>query len=35
MKFEMIDPGMKVQYVPDEKALAACFEMGKKIGLAM
>jgi len=35
MKFEMIDPGMKVQYVPDEKALAACFEMGKKIGMAM
>jgi len=35
MKFEMIDPGMKVQYVPDEKALAACFELGKKIGLAM
>jgi len=35
MKFEMIDPGVKVQYVPDEKALAACFELGKKIGLAM
>ena len=35
MKFEMIDPGMKVQYIPDEKALAACFELGKKIGLAM
>jgi flavorubredoxin len=35
MKFEVIDPGMKVQYVPDEKALAACFELGKKIGLAM
>jgi len=35
MKFEVIDPGMKVQYVPDEKALAACFELGKKISLAM
>ena len=35
MKFEVIDPGMKVQYVPDEKALADCFELGKKIGLAM
>ena len=35
MKFEMIDPGVKVQYVPDEKALAACFELGKKIGQAM
>jgi flavorubredoxin len=35
MKFEMIDPGMKVQYVPDENALSACFELGKKIGKAM
>jgi flavorubredoxin len=35
MKFEMIDPGMKVQYVPDETALAACFELGKKIGQAI
>jgi flavorubredoxin len=35
MKFEMIDPGMKVQYVPDESALSACFELGKKIGQAM
>ena len=35
MNFEIIDPGLKVQYVPDEKALAACFELGKKIGQAM
>jgi flavorubredoxin len=35
MKFEMIGPGMKVQYVPDETALAACFEIGKKIGQAI
>jgi flavorubredoxin len=35
MKFEMIDPGVKVQYVPDEKALAACFDLGRKIGQAM
>ena len=35
MKFEMVDPGMKVQYVPDEKALAACYALGQKIGQAM
>jgi flavorubredoxin len=35
MKFEMVDPGVKVQYVPDEKALAACFDLGRKIGQAM
>jgi len=35
MKFDIIDPGVRIQYVPDEKALAACFELGKKIGQAM
>jgi flavorubredoxin len=31
MKFNLIDPGIKVQYVPDEKALETCYELGKKI----
>jgi flavorubredoxin len=31
MKFSVIDPGIKVQYVPDEKALETCHELGKKI----
>jgi len=35
MKFDLIDAGVRVQYVPDEKAIAACFELGKKIGQAM
>jgi flavorubredoxin len=35
MKFEIIDPGVRIQYVPDEKALAACYELGVKIGRAV
>lgn len=35
MKFNLIDPGLKVQYVPDSKTLTDCFELGKKIGQAM
>ncbi len=32
MKFDIIDPGLKIQYVPDKEGLDACFEFGKKIG---
>ncbi len=35
MKFKMIDPGMKIQYVPDSEGLKACFAYGKKIGEAV
>jgi flavorubredoxin len=35
MKFEIIDPGMKVQYVPDQEALTNCYELGRKIGKAV
>lgn len=31
MKFNVIDPGVKVQYVPDEKGIEACRELGRKI----
>ena len=31
MKFEVIDPGLKIQYVPDEKGIEVCSELGKKI----
>jgi flavorubredoxin len=31
MKFRVIDPGIKVQYVPDKEATQACHELGKKI----
>ena len=35
MKFEIIDKGMKIQYVPDGDGLEACSEYGKKIGRAV
>lgn len=31
MKFNVIDPGVEVQYVPDEKGIEACRELGRKI----
>jgi flavorubredoxin len=31
MKFNVIDPGIKVQYVPDQQALETCRALGKKI----
>jgi flavorubredoxin len=31
MKFEVIDPGVRVQYVPDEKGFDACHELAGKI----
>jgi flavorubredoxin len=35
MKFDVIDPGIKIQYVPENKGLEACFELGRKIGQAV
>ncbi|QTA91161.1 FprA family A-type flavoprotein [Desulfonema magnum] len=32
MKFEMADPGLKIQYVPDKAAVEKCTELGKIIG---
>ena len=31
MKFDVVHPGVKIQYVPDEKGIEACYELGKKI----
>jgi flavorubredoxin len=31
MKFELIDPGLRVEFVPDETGLEACQALGKKI----
>ncbi len=31
MKCEVIDPGIRIEFVPDEKGLDACRELGKKI----
>ena len=35
LKFDLIQPGMKVQYVPDSGNLDACHEFGRKIGQAV
>jgi flavorubredoxin len=35
MKFDLIDPGLRVQYVPDPDALEASYELGRKIGQAV
>jgi flavorubredoxin len=35
MKFDIIDPGLRIQYIPDQSALEQCFEMGRKIGQAV
>jgi flavorubredoxin len=32
MHIEIVDPGLKFQYVPDDECIKACIEMGKKIG---
>jgi len=35
MKFEVIDAGVKLKYVPDKDGIEACYELGRKIALAM
>ena len=35
MKFTLIDPGLKIQYVPDDKGLDACRDLAKKIAQAL
>ena len=35
MKFDVIDPGIRIQYVPDQESKDACFELGRKIGKAI
>ncbi len=35
MKFEMVDPGVKIQYIPDDQGIDSCYQLGKKIGEAL
>jgi flavorubredoxin len=35
MKFEVMDPGIRVRYVPTEEDLTKCTELGRKIGAAV
>ena len=32
MKFDLIDPGLNIQFVPDQTGISACHELGTKIG---
>ena len=35
MKFELIGPGVKIQYVPDDQGIEAAYELGKKTAKAL
>jgi flavorubredoxin len=35
MNIELIDPGLRVNYVPDRNALEKCREFGRRIGQAV
>jgi hypothetical protein len=35
MKFDLIDPGLKLQFVPDSNGLEKAFQLGRKIGQAL
>ena len=35
MKFDMVDAGLKIQYVPDRQGLESCYDYGRKIGKAV
>jgi len=35
MKFDLVTPGIKIQYVPDQEGLDACFAYGQQIGQAV
>ncbi|HOP47468.1 MAG TPA: FprA family A-type flavoprotein [Desulfobacteraceae bacterium] len=35
MNFEVVGPGLKIQYVPDKEGVEACYELGRKISAAM
>jgi flavorubredoxin len=35
MDFQIIDPGLKTLYVPKEKDIEACYELGRKIAKAL
>jgi flavorubredoxin len=35
MKFDIIDPGVRIQYIPDSDSLETCYELGRKVGKAV
>ena len=35
MKFDILDPGLKIPFVPDQTGIDASYELGKRIGQAI
>jgi len=35
MKFDIVEPGLRLKYVPDHANLKECVEMGRRIGRAI
>lgn len=35
MGFDLMDPGLKIPYVPNKESLTRCYEMGQRIGRAL
>jgi flavorubredoxin len=35
MKFELIDPGLRIQFVPGPQGIEAAFQLGQKVGAAL
>ncbi|MBN2467519.1 MAG: flavodoxin domain-containing protein [Deltaproteobacteria bacterium] len=35
MKYDLVDPGLRIQYVPDGGGLKSCRDLGRKIGQAL
>jgi flavorubredoxin len=35
MKFDLIDPGLKIQFVPDSQGIEAASQLGQKVGKAL
>jgi flavorubredoxin len=35
MKFDLIEPGVRIQYVPDDKGIGECLAFGRRIGQAV
>jgi flavorubredoxin len=35
MKFQLIHPGLSIQYVPDDQGIEESYELGKKIAQAL
>lgn len=35
MNFKIIEPGLKIQYVPDRQSIDACYELGQRVSKAL